>query len=62
MALRLLTYITEQNPAVVGVGWGTVIGLAARQLESIQVPPTSIQTVCPLLGNSNALSRQYHPG
>lgn len=61
MALRLLTYITEQNPAVVGVGWGTVIGLAARQLESIQVPPTSIQTVCPLLGNSNALSRQYHP-
>lgn len=54
MALRLLTYITEQNPAVVGVGWGTVIGLAARQLESIQVPPTSIQTVCPLLGNSGA--------
>lgn len=61
MALRLLTYITEQNPAVVGVGWGTVIGLAARQLESIPVPPTSIQTICPLLGNSNALSRQYHP-
>lgn len=61
MAQRLLTYIYEQNPAVVGVGWGTVIGLAAKRLESIQVPPLSIQTICPLLGNSNVLSRQYHP-
>ena len=25
------------------------------------MPPLSIQTICPLLGNSNVLSRQYHP-
>ena len=38
MAQRLLTYIYEQQPAVVGVGWGTVIGLAAKRLEGTQVP------------------------
>lgn len=60
MAQRLLTYINEQNPAVVGIGWGTVIGLAAKRLEGTQVPPLAIQTICPLLGNSNVLPRQYH--
>lgn len=60
MAKRLLTYIEEQKSAVVGVGWGTVIGIAAKMLERVPVHHNSIQTLCPLLGNSNVLLRQYH--
>lgn len=60
MAKRLLTYIEDQKPTVVGVGWGTVIGIAAKMLERVPVHRNSIQTLCPLLGNCNVLSRQYH--
>ena len=60
LAERLLEYVETQRPAVLGIGWGDVIGSLTELLERTQPHLTSVQTVCPLVGNSSVASRRYH--
>lgn len=60
LAKRLLEYVEEAHPATVGIGWGNSIGTLAELLERTPPHPTSVQTVCPLVGNSCVSFRRYH--
>ncbi len=57
---HLLTHIEAEQPETLGIGWGTLIGALASALEHVPPRPTSVKTVCPLIGNSSVASRNYH--
>lgn len=60
LAKRLLEYVEAEQPATIGIGWGDIIGSLTELLERTPPHPTSVQTVCPLVGNSSVSSRRYH--
>ncbi|MDO4286890.1 MAG: sugar-binding domain-containing protein [Eubacteriales bacterium] len=60
IAKRMLEYIEEKQPEYLGIGWGSIIGAATKMLDCVSPHETAIKAVCPLVGNSNVSSRQYH--
>ena len=47
--------------SVIGVGWGSAIGVVCQQLRKRPVLQRET-TVYPLVGNSGVMNRDYHPG
>lgn len=60
IAKKILEFIEERQPQHLGIGWGSIIGAATKLMERLPSRPTSVRSVCPLLGNSSVSSRQYH--
>ena len=60
LAKCLLEYVEAEQPAVIGIGWGDIIGSLTELIERTPQRSTSVQTVCPLVGNSTVSSRRYH--
>lgn len=56
----LLKHIEAEKPETLGIGWGAVIGTLTSLLERTPPRQTSVQAVCPLIGNSSVSSRNYH--
>ena len=60
LAQKLLEYIEAEQPKALGIGWGTIIGALTSLLERVPPRQSSVQTVCPLVGNSSVSSRRFH--
>ena len=60
LAKRLVEHVEAEQPATVGIGWGNTIGSLTDLLERTPPHLTSVQTVCPLIGNSCVSFRRYH--
>lgn len=60
IAKRMLAFVEKRQPEYLGLGWGAIIGIATRLLDRVPPHNTAIRSVCPLVGNSDVSSRQYH--
>lgn len=61
LADAAIRYLSTLDGTHFGIGWGTVIGEFITALEEKAPRQTSLQTVCPLVGNSGISNRNYHP-
>ena len=60
IAEAAIDLIKTLHPSHLGIGWGTIVGILASQMDS--QPPLAgfAKTICPLIGNSNVSNRNYH--
>ncbi|MEG1773948.1 MAG: sugar-binding domain-containing protein, partial [Oscillospiraceae bacterium] len=60
LAAGAIDYLRELGGNRFGIGWGTIIGELVSLLEQEQPEPSSLQSICPLVGNSGVSNRNYH--
>ncbi len=60
LAQKLLEHIESEKPKALGIGWGTIIGTLTALLERVSPRQSSVQLVCPLVGNSSVSLRKFH--
>jgi len=60
MAEAAIDMVKILQPDHLGIGWGTIIGILASQMDSRPPVPGLAKTICPLIGNSGVSNRNYH--
>lgn len=56
----ILEMLRQLHPHRLGIGWGHLIGELVAELEAEAPVSTSIEHICPLLGNAGIPIRNYH--
>lgn len=62
IASNTLDFILNFSPAMVniGIGWGYIIGMFTKTVETAEIQRKLEVTVFPLIGNSSVSNRDYH--
>lgn len=56
----ILEMLRQLHPRRLGIGWGHLIGELVTELEAEAPVSTSVEHICPLLGNAGIPIRNYH--
>jgi DNA-binding transcriptional regulator LsrR (DeoR family) len=62
IAASMFDFIIHLSPPAfnIGIGWGYIIGMFTKAVESAEIQPKLEATVFPLIGNSSVSNRDYH--
>jgi deoxyribonucleoside regulator len=62
VASNILEFLLNFSPTMskIGIGWGYIIGMFIKVIETAEIPQKFSATIFPLIGNSSVPTRDYH--